>query len=312
MRAGAGGQRFIRSLMAIAVLLLCGCGMASSYRPAEQKTIRDFSDGGDYVKKVGIVALLNTSAFTSNQIPVPFMTAFLDRIAAEADDVALVVPGKSEVPPFLWNPPRIANGDLDVFTLASLARQEGMNAVVSPILMDIRVRTRDTGFWIFKDVAYSLQIQTAAAIYDTVTGARLDLEILTDEVDIDDYQAGIVRNGQEVEVAELVDMAQEMGETLGERMADAVNDSLWLTSVVAVEGDACVIRAGSAVGIATGDRFTVLDGSGILTGLDGQRFIVPGPKISEVTIRQVAPQRALCSPDSGALPPTGSILVPGR
>jgi hypothetical protein len=52
--------------------------------------------------------------------------------------------------------------------------------------MDIRLRTRNTGFWFFKDVAYSLQIQTAAAVYDAATGARLAFRILTDEVDIDE------------------------------------------------------------------------------------------------------------------------------
>ena len=73
-----------------------------------------------------------------------------------------------------------------------------MNAVVTPALMDIRVRTRDTGFWFFREVAYSLQIQTAAASYDAITGSRLALGILTDEVDIDENEAGIIRNGQEV------------------------------------------------------------------------------------------------------------------
>jgi hypothetical protein len=96
---------------------------------------------------------------------------------SNASDAILMVPGKADVPPFLWNPPRIANRDIDVFTLSGLARQAGINAVVSPLLMDIRLRTRNTGFWFFKDVAYSLQIQTAAAVYDAATGARLALGI---------------------------------------------------------------------------------------------------------------------------------------
>ncbi|WP_054699925.1 hypothetical protein [Desulfosarcina cetonica] len=71
--------------------------------------------------------------------------------------------------------------------------------------MDIRVRKYDTGFWIFKDVAYSLQIQTAAAVYDTVTGARLSIATRNDEIEIDDQQAEAIDQGQEVMVDDLAE-----------------------------------------------------------------------------------------------------------
>ena len=305
-------KRLGLALFLVWVLLVYGCGISSPYRPANQKTIRDFSDRSDYQKKVGVVALFNTTTFTGDQIPYPFMSAFLERMEATASKAVLVVPGRTEVAPFLWNPPRIANGEMDVFALSAMARQEGMNAVVSPLLMDVRVHSRDTGFWIFKDVAYSLQVQASAAIYDAITGARLSLGILTEEVDIDEYQAGIIRSGQEVVVDDLAEVVQEMGHDLGKRMGDAINDSKWLMSVISVEDGACNLKAGSEVGIETGDRFTVLDGRGVLTGLDGQRFIVPGKKIGEIAITQVAVGHASGAPESGALPPAGSILVPSR
>lgn len=299
-------------LLVMIVLLVSGCGISSSYRPANQKTIRDFSGRSGYQKKVGIVALLNTSMFTGNQATIPLMSAFLERIESKASNAVLIVPGRGEVAPFLWNPPRIANGDLDQFALAGLARQEGMNVVVSPLLMDIRVRSRDTGFWIFKDVAYSLQVQTAASIFDAITGARLEVDILTEEVEIDEDQARIIRNGQEVIVEDLPEVVQKMGQKLAERMGAAINESRWLTSVVSIEGDACMLTVGSEVGIETGDRFTVLDGSGVLTGLEGQRFIVPGPKIGEISINQVMDQESSGTSESGKVPPAGSILIPNR
>jgi hypothetical protein len=298
-------------LLLTAVLLVTGCGIASSYRPAKQKTVRDFSGSDKYLKKVGVVALLNNANLAGQQVPEFFMRAFLERVDAEASHALLVVPGRTEAAPFLWNPPRDANGHLNAFTLSSLARQEGMNFLVSPMLMDVRVRTRDTGFWFFKDVAYSVQVQTAAAIYDTVTGSRLALGTLIDEVDIDEYDAQRIRNGADVIVDGLEEIAEEMGAELGERMAEAVNAGRWLASVVAVEDGACVIRAGSEVGVETGDRFAVLDGSEMLTGLDGQRYVAPGAKIEEIAINGVRPGEALGSPVSGGpVPPVGSILVP--
>jgi hypothetical protein len=308
-RCAVQAYRLIPLLLAV---VLSGCGIASSYRAAGQPTIRDFSDHGDYRKKVGVVALLNTTTFHGDQVPFPFMTAFLESITSESSATILVVPGRAEVPSFLWNPPRIANGELDVFTLSRLAREEGMNTVVSPLLMDIRVRTRDTGFWFFRDVVYSLQIQTAATLYDAITGARLALGILTEEVDIDEDQAAIVRSGQEVLVDELAEVVQEMGEELGERMGEAIKDNPWLAAVVSIEGGACVIKAGSAAGIETGDRFAVLDGRNMLTGLDGQRFIVPGIKIGELVVNRVTDNESRGAPESGELPPVGSILIPMR
>jgi hypothetical protein len=294
-----------------AALLIAGCGIASSYRPAPQKTIRDFSGSGKYLKKVGVVALLNNATLGGQQIPVSYMRAFLESINAETSHAVLVIPGRTEASPFLMNPPRTANGHLNVFTLSGLARQEGMNFLVSPLLMDVRVRTRDTGFWFFKDVAYSIQVQTAAAIYDTITGTRLALGTLIDEVEIDEYEAERIRNGEDVIVDGLEEAVEEMGQSLGERMAEAINEGKWLASVVALSDGACVISAGSDVGVETGDRFDVLDASEMLTGLDGQRYVVPGVKIGEIAIDGVAPSQASGSPVSGGtVPPVGSILVP--
>jgi len=295
----------------LAAFLIAGCGIASSYRPAPQKTIRDFSGSGKYLKKVGVVALLNNAALLGQQVPVPYMRAFLESIKANASDTNLVIPGPTEALPFLWNPPRAANGHLNVFTLSRQARQEGMNFLVSPLLMDVRVRTRDTGFWFFKDVAYSLQVQTAAAIYDTITGTRLALGTLIDEVDIDEYEAERIRNGENVIVDSLEEMVEEMGQSLGERMAKAINEGKWLASVIALNDGSCVISAGSEVGVEKGDRFAVLDGSEVLTGLDKQRYVVPGVKIGEIAVDDVAPGQASGSPVSdGPVPPVGSILVP--
>jgi len=299
-------------LSVLVAVSLSGCGISSSYRPAEQKTIRDFSSSSKYRKTIGVLALFNTTIFSSDQVAAPFMDAFLSSLESNASDAILMVPGKADVPPFLWNPPRIANNEVDVYALSGLARQAGINAVVSPVLMDIRLRTQKTGFWFFRDVAYSLQVQTAAAVYDAATGARLALGILTDEVDIDEGQAGIVRNGQEVQVDDLVELAVEMGEELGERMGNAVKEDQWVSAVVSIEGRSCVITAGSEVGIEVGDWFSVLDGSVVLTGLNGQRFTVPGPKIGEITISRVSPRQSFGAPESGETPPAGSILIPGR
>ena len=308
----AGAKKKGVMLSLLVALLLSGCGLSSSYRSADQKTIRDFSGSSKYRKAVGVLVLSNATMFKSEQVASPFMEAFITGLESNASEALLMVPGKSDVPPFLWNPPRIANREIDVFTLSALARQAGINAVVSPVLMDIRLRTRDTGFWFFKDVDYSLQVQTAATVFDAATGARLALGIMTDEVDIDEDQARFIRDGQEIEVDDLAELAEEMGQALGVRMGDAIKESQWVSAVVSIEDRSCVIAAGSEVGIEVGDWFSVLDGSAVLTGLDGQRYTLPGPKIGEIAISRVSPRQSFGEPESGEIPPAGSIIVPGR
>ncbi|WP_054699927.1 hypothetical protein [Desulfosarcina cetonica] len=106
------------SLLA-SVLMLAGCGMAAAYRTADKETIRDFSDNGGYLKRVGVMALTNTSMFTSGQAATPFVEAFIASMAENASDAQFIIPGKSDVPSYLINPPRMANGEMDVYALSS-------------------------------------------------------------------------------------------------------------------------------------------------------------------------------------------------
>lgn len=297
-------------ILLVFLLPVSGCGIASSYRATDQKTIRDYDATDTYRKRVGILALTNTTVFTSNQIAGPFLDAFLASLTSAVPDGHLLLPDEGENMSFLISPPRIDNGDMDVFNLSALARQAGLNAVVSPMIIDIRTSKNNSGFWFFRDLTYILQIQTAAAVYDTITGARLSMGILTEKIDISEQQFQMIKGGQETSVADLIEVAQEMGEDLGEQMGEAVEKSRWMASVVSLENGTCGIPAGSDVGIGTGDRFSVLDAGSDLTGLHGQRFIVPGTKIDELTILRVTDRKAFGEPKSGSLPPVGSIVVP--
>ena len=290
--------------------LFSGFGISCAYRPANQMTIRDFDGDSSYRKKVGVMTLANTTIFTSNQVAHPFMASFLSSMTDKMGDAILVLPGTVDAPPFLADPPRMAAGEIDGFTLSGLARQAGINIVVSPMLMDIRVRSKNTGFWFFRDVEHSLQIQTATALYDAITGSRLDLKILTDEVDIDDSEAEAIRSGQEIQVADLVEAAEEMGEKLGRRMGDAIEDSKWQGSVIVVADGGCVLPSGRDVGIEQGDRLAVLGVIGVISGLGEQRYVVPGTQIGDLTITQVDDQKSIGVPESGEPPPVGSIVIP--
>jgi hypothetical protein len=300
-----------RSLLLLLIAgLLSACGIAAAYRPAEVKTIRDFAGNGDYRHIVGAMALANQTIFTSDQAAVPFMQAFMANLRDAASEAQLIMPGKNDTAAFLWDPPRTASGDVDVFAMSAMAREEGINIVVSPVLANIRVKKQHSGFWIFGHDEYTLQVQAAASIYDTITCSRIDLHILTEDVDIDEQQADLIQQGQEVQVAELVEVVQEMGEALGERMGEAIDDSEWTASVITAQDGRVTISAGSDAGLRSGDRFALLDASRTLTGIDGQRYIVPGNKIGDITIDRTTPRGAIATVSSDQPVSAGSIVVP--
>lgn len=296
----------------VLLLLVSGCGISAPYRSADKKTIRDFDASDTYRKTIGILALTNTTTFTSDQITSPFMEAFLAELKSTVPKADLLLPDTAPNTPFLNNPPRLDNGDLEAFGLCSQARQAGLHAVVSPMIIDVRTSKKNTGFWFFRDVSYILQIQTAAAAYDTVTGARLSLGILTEKIDISEQQSQQVKNGQEIKIDALVEVIREMGDQLAEQLGEAIEDSRWASAIVSIENGRCGIPAGSKAGIKAGDRFSVLEASDVLTGLNGQQFVVPGIKIGDITIDRITDQHAFGSPESGSPPPIGSIVVPDK
>jgi ABC-type Fe3+-citrate transport system substrate-binding protein len=59
-----GTKKNGRLLSLLLVLLLSGCGISSSYRSAEQKTIRDFSGSSKY-RKIGVLVLSNATMFVA-------------------------------------------------------------------------------------------------------------------------------------------------------------------------------------------------------------------------------------------------------
>lgn len=311
MIAGAAARKTIGPwLLLMMSLTIAGCGIGSAYRPAPTQTIRDAFGPSNYRHQVGVLVLSDITSNPNLQAGAPLSTGFWTGMQSAVSNAALVAADHRQAPSFLSRPPRLANGDVDGFALAAMARQAGINKVVSPVLLNIRVQTRDKGWGFFKDGVHSVEIQGAASIYDAITGSRSAFEMLTETVRIDPFEADILRSGKPIRVETLDGVAAALGQRLGRRVGAAINAGQWMGSVTAVEPDGAVMAFGSAAGIAEGDRFSVLDGSKVLLGVDGRRYIVPGPKIGAMTITRTAPHHALGVSDEGLIPPVGSILIP--
>ena len=291
------------------LLLVSGCGFGAPYRPAVQKTFGDIEPSHIYRKTIGVLALVNATFFTDNQIGEPFMEHFLSALKSADSNAHFLFSDDVQNAPFLSEPPRDGAGQIDSFNLCAQARQEGLNAIVQPIIMDIRADKKVIGFWFWRKLHHWAEIQATARTYDTTTGASLSFEIIEERIDISEQQYQAISAGQEISLDDLVDDIKDMGEALGEKMGQIIRETPWTATVISTDNGLCEIPAGEEVGIAPGDLLTVLDTHGTLTGLDGQRYIVPWNKIGQLKVARVTARKAFAAPESGELPPVGSIVA---
>lgn len=292
-------------------MLAAGCNIMADYRPAEIRTIQDFSEDNGYRKQIGVMALTNTTRVISDQTAEPLMESFLAGMAGAAKDAQLVVPGQADAPSFLAHPPRLPSGEVDALAFSALARQAGMSGVASLVLMDVHAYKEAHGLWIFRRVSHHVRIQVAAVAYDAITGSRLAFDVLTEDILVEEQVVDSINAGQAVQIPELGEAFSKMGAELGERMGERIAAARWTTSVIAVENGACIIPAGSRLGIAVGDRFAVLDTSEVAAGWNGQQYIVPGVETGKLRVIQVTADQSVCAPEAERdTPPVGSIVVP--
>lgn len=290
-------------------ILVSGCGFGAPYRPAVQKTLGDMESSHAYRKTIGVLSLVNTTVFTDDQISAPFMEHFLSALKSSDSSAHFLLADDVQNAPFLFEPPRDDAGRIDSFDLCAQARQEGLNAIVHPMIMDIRANKKISGFWYWRKKHHWLEIQATARAYDTTTGASLSFEILTERIDISEQQYQTISAGQEISSEALVNGIKDMGENLGGKMRQAIRESPWTATVMSADNGLCVIPAGEEVGIAPGDLLTVMGTHGTMTGPDGQRYVVPWNEIGQLKVARVTARKTFAAPESGELPPVGSIVA---
>ena len=144
-------------------------------------------------------------------------------------------------------------------------------------------------------------MQSGAKLLDT----DFDVAVPVDDV------AESLHGRTEVDLA----LLQEAFSEIVADMSDAVCDSLakkpWAGYVVAYEGGAAVLSAGSDTGLIPGNTLDIHDRKTI-DGTQGQRFFLPGMKSGELQILSVTPTRSQARIVSGETIKPGSIVKPKK
>ncbi|MBU4420640.1 MAG: hypothetical protein KKH84_06500 [Proteobacteria bacterium] len=285
--------------------LITGC----SFLPAIKKIACDIkSPAGDLKKKVGITLFENRTFFAVNNFEKIFHIKLAESLKETCSDILIIKPGDPEYPDQMAVPPRLASGQIDNLVFAETGRKLGLNAIVTGSLIDISGNKESKGILWFKDTHNFIRFQIAVEVYDTETGAKIFDDSFDDEIEVDEIDLNNLRTDNANEIPALNDALLNAVIPIGEKICDALSIQPWKGYVISSVADKIIISSGKRSGLILGDKLEVYDSGNIFEGKDSQKFFIPGPKIGEIKITALYPDRAEATLISGKSIKVGSTV----
>ena len=306
-----GNTRLCILLLWISCILM-GCSGSGDLLKKVPPTINTVKAGKSYVKQVAVTLAQSPTTAVGKGAGEAYFRSLVEAIADENKRSRLVTPGNSDFPVFMDAPARAPETEPDANTLSREGRRAGFQGIVVASVRDIRVTTIRTGFMWFRKTRFLVQFNVTADLYDPHLAAKVISGVLESQVRIseDDYEG--FQNGRVTSIEELDEEIADAGEELGERIGEALADLPWKTTVLGIEGDRIFLPVGSDVGVREGDRLAVFEGRRQLEGKQGERFIAPGYQVGTLQVTAVAGRKAEARITAEEKVQEGDIAVPIR
>ena len=285
--------------------LIAGC----SFLPAIKKIACDIKDpAGDLKKKVGITYFENRTFGAVNNFEKTFHIKLAESIKETCPDILIIKPEDTGYPDQMAVLPKLASGRIDNLVLAKTGRKLGLNAIITGSLIDISANKENRGILWFKDTYNFIRCQIVVEIYDTETGAKFFDDSFVHEIQVDEIDLYNLKTGNANEIPALNDVLLNAVIPIGETICDAVNIQPWKGYVISSFNDKIIISSGKRSGLILGDKLEVYDSGNIFEGKDNQEFFIPGPKIGEIKITALYPDKAEAALISGKSIKVGSTV----
>jgi hypothetical protein len=147
---------------------------------------------------------------------------------------------------------------------------------------------------------------------DALTGIRIGQDSELISLPVDANTGAAVDAGAGVDLPELTEAVNRAGVAMALKLCTPIRSHPWQTVVVEIQGTEMMLAAHPAAELKVGDRLAVFDGSRIMTGSGGERFVMAGFRRGTVAVTRVADDAAAAKSEAGETFPVGSILVPVR
>ncbi len=245
-----------------------------------------------YINSIALLLAHTPPTALGRQIGERYAETLINAIGDESGRVRLVTPGDAQFPDFLMETAQEAPAPGNVVAMAEAASVAGYNGWVIARIEGLRHEAKHTGFFWFRKMRYFAHCDLNLAFYDAITGAKMINEVIESSTKISEDEYNAIKTGEAGTFEELNAVITEIGEGLGEKVAQTLDDQPWRTMVVNVEGGRISLPVGARAGLRSGDRLAVFEGRRTLEGQNGERFFVPGFQVGEIEIVAVTDQTA--------------------
>ncbi len=180
----------------------------------------------------------------------------------------------------------------DNLALAEAGKALGLNAIVRARLGTVSIGKEEKGFPMFKRLRNTASVYADIQILDTATAAKLMEKSLTRNAEPDDADIDLIKAGKDSGVYFMSNTLSDMAAEFAVKICDAIAVQPWQSYVISGSKGVFTISGGKDADIQSGDLLNVYDRGETLSGAEGQRFLKPGPKIGELKVIAVFPDRA--------------------
>lgn len=251
-----------------------------------------FTDSG-LKKRIAVGAIDDKTGFEIKNYGELFQKSLVENLRGKCTGNRFLSAGDPDYPDAVSVLPRQASGQIDNFALARIGRQQGLNAVMTGTVIDIREYSDERGVLWFRDTHSFIQILVNVRAFDMETGAKLADESYLYESELDPVEFEGIEKDKKSYLPVIDEAIADATEFLGDELCDALKQQSWSGYVTAAEGGRIDISSGSDAGLTVGKILDVYARGEVIQGGEGQRFFKPGKKAGEIRLTEVYPNRAV-------------------
>ena len=289
-------NRFLFWVILLGLPFIWFAGGCSS-RPVDEQSLSR-SDGykkaqkARLKKKIGVIPFEVRTTQGGRFTREIFQDYVLRAARSECPGQMFIQPGHPDYPPILRRLPRLESGLIDNFSLALIGRQLGLNAVIVGTLTSVSVEEREKGIWFFKGIHHEVRVDLLVEVYDTETAAKLVDVSVSHNLEVDPLDAEEFRKKDSIDLNYIEEALEYIADKIDDNICGAADGQVWKSYIVSSTKDGVVIASGERVGLQTGMIFEVFDSTDIIEGKEGRRYLLPGKKIAEIEVSEVAESRS--------------------
>ena len=305
--------------MQIRLLLLCcfivcgvlvdGCANPKVKRLDNRSSLAEYTPGRIGLTKQAVLVPGDRGLMRmDDQMEAVYFRDMSAALRSRLTRVALRLPGDEGFPEYAraWADKKPANL---IAGIADQARNDGLNALLSTSVTDIRVRKKKTGFWFWRNIKYVLTVSVSLDILDTITSARVVSIIKEAETDTDASAFDAAQNGKYYNIIVAQTLLEGLAVDIADQAVEAMDRLPWQTVVTQVDNNRIGLAAGRAHGLSVGNRLAVFEGRPRVVGYKDQTYTAPGFKVAEIRITAVDEHSAKAEVIDGGGIQVGDIAV---